>query len=511
MKNITPFSISSPGFYGLNTQDSPVDLNPGFSLTSINCVIDQYGRVGSRKGWSKVNNTNSDLATSNVTCIGEVVQNDGTRTIVNTGGAFIFKTVGSTMTTLTYGGGGAAPTISASNWQFCQINGVGIFCQRGYDPLIYDPAVSVTQFRRLNERAGTAGTVQQANTMIAAYGRAWAADTSTDKNTIWWSDVLAPHIWTTGSSGSINLIGVWPKGGDEIVTIAAHNNFLVIFGKRQTLIYSGATTPSTMVLSDSLEVGCIARDSVQSTGEDLIFLSNSGVRSLLRTIQEKSAPLRELSANVRNDLQNYITANTMANVKSVYSSVNGFYLLTVPASMLTYCFDTRGLLENGSAKTTQWNLVPYSLYQSESRKLYTGNDGLIGEYTGYLDNESSYRMSYYTTWIDFGNQIQTSILKKIMLTLIGAATQTITFKWAYDYMSNYFSENVAITGLSNVAEYGIAEYGIAEYGGGGTNVNVLSAQGSSSGRLLQLGFETLVNGSQVSFQRIDIFTLDGKL
>jgi len=49
------FSVSAPGFYGLNTQDSPLDLASGFAAIATNCVIDQYGRVGSRKGFSRVN------------------------------------------------------------------------------------------------------------------------------------------------------------------------------------------------------------------------------------------------------------------------------------------------------------------------------------------------------------------------------------------------------------------------------------------------------------------------
>ena len=49
---IETFSISAPGFFGLNTQDSPLDLASGFALVATNCVIDQYGRIGARKGWT---------------------------------------------------------------------------------------------------------------------------------------------------------------------------------------------------------------------------------------------------------------------------------------------------------------------------------------------------------------------------------------------------------------------------------------------------------------------------
>ena len=37
-------SIAAPGFYGLNTQDSSIQLSSGYALEAFNCVIDQYGR-----------------------------------------------------------------------------------------------------------------------------------------------------------------------------------------------------------------------------------------------------------------------------------------------------------------------------------------------------------------------------------------------------------------------------------------------------------------------------------
>ena len=51
------FSVQAPGFYGLNTQDSPLTLESGFAAIAVNCVIDQYGRIAARKGWDNVNTT----------------------------------------------------------------------------------------------------------------------------------------------------------------------------------------------------------------------------------------------------------------------------------------------------------------------------------------------------------------------------------------------------------------------------------------------------------------------
>jgi hypothetical protein len=386
-----------------------------------------------------------------------------------------------------------------------------MFWQRGYDPLIYDPAVSATTFRRLNEKAGTAGTVYQCNEATAAYGRVWAADTTADKQTVVFSDLLAPHVWTGGTSGSLNVGQVWPSGGDEIVALASHNNFLFIFGRFQILIYSGAGTPSTMALQDSIVgIGCIARDSVQNAGDDVVFLSDSGVRSLLRTIQEKSSPIRKLSQNVQVDMMGAVDLENTDNIKAVYSAANNFYLITLPATAVTYCFDMRSVLENGAARTSTWSLVAKSFYETKDRVLYMGNAGYLGDHTGYYDDASVYRMSYYTTWIDFGNPLQTSILKKVLVTLIGLSNQTVVFKWGYDYNSAQFSQTSTLAGVSNPSEYGTAEYGISEYSGN-VAINVMSVQGSSSGRVLQFGLEAQVGGYQIAIQRIDLFTKDGRL
>lgn len=512
MKPITPFVIQAPGFYGLNLSDSPVDLSSNFALEAYNCVIDKFGRVASRKGWTKATTTSADLGSAGVECIGELIENGGTATTLFAGNNKLFKLVTTTATELTYGGGGVAPVITANNWKFCQLNGVGIFWQTGFDPLIYDPAVSTTTYRRLNEKTGTAGTVQQCNEAISAYGRIWAADMSTDKQTVYFSDLLAPHVWSGGTSGSLNVGQIWPIGGDEIVALAAHNNKLIIFGRRQILIYTGATTPSSMTMDDSITgIGCIARDSVQNTGTDILFLSDTGVRSLLRTIQEKSAPLRDISKNVRDDLQTYIT-NEVGTIKTGYSQVNQFYLLYLPTPDLLYCFDTRGQLQDGSARVTIWpRYTAYSFYETKGRKFYIGKAGYLGEYSSYLDDTSTYRMTYYTSWVDFGNLVQRSIFKKITATVIGGPTQVVTFKWAKDYRNVYSSATATIESVGETAEYGISEYNTTSEYTSGIVVDDISAAGSGAAKVLQFGIETEINGSSISIQKIEVFTKEGKL
>ena len=493
-KPLQIFSISAPGFYGLNTQDSPLDLAAGFASIATNCVIDQYGRIGSRKGWSRVNSSSGNLGANNIGVIHELVQVDGTLTTLFAGNNKLFKLDGSNaVVELTYGGGGTAPTITASNWQCASLNGITYFFQSGY-----------------------AGTVPLGNVVTSSFGRLWVAETTTDNVTITFSDLLAGHVWTGGTSGTLDVSRVWPNGSDQIMGLSAHNGFLIIFGKRQILIYSGATTPSTMALSDTIgDIGCLSRDSIATTGSDIIFLSNSGVRSLLRTIQEKSAPLRDLSKNVRNDLMTNVYSEVLGNVKGVYSESNGFYLLNLPVTKVTYVFDTKAQLQDGSARVTMWDSIePTSFYSKRNGDLLIGKNGYVGKYGTYLDHASSYRMQYFTNYADLGNISITSIVKKISVVVIGGSNQGFVIKWGYDFSGQYYSTTLNIP-VTTVAEYGIAEYGAngspVAYYSAGIQLSTLVGQASGFGKVVQTGYEVQINGAPISIQKIEIQAKDGKM
>jgi hypothetical protein len=510
------FSISAPGFYGLNTQDSPLDLAAGFALTANNCILDQYGRMGARKGWTKVNTSSGNLGANDVGVIHELVRTDGSVTTLFAGNNKLFKLSGTTVTELTYGGGGTAPSISANNWHCASLNGITYFFQTGHDPLIYDPAVSITTYRRVSEKTGYAGTVPQGNICISAYGRLWIAGSATDKTTLTFSDLIAGHVYTGGTSGTLNVNNVWANGADEITGLAAHNGFLFIFGKRQILVYQGATTPSTMSLYDTVVgIGCQWRDSIQSTNTDVVFLSNSGVRSVLRTIQEKSAPFRDLSKNVRNDLMQLVAGESPSNIKAVYSEVDAFYMLTFPTAGQVYVFDTRNVMQDGSSRATTWTQIkPTSMYALRNGDLLIGKNGYIGKYSGYLDDTATYRMSYYTNHADLGDVTITSIIKRISIVVIGGSNQIITIKWGYDFSENYLSQNVSVP-TQGISEYGIAEYGangvpVAQYAGG-IVIQTLFSQATGSGKVVQTGYEAEVNGYELSIQKIEILAKHGRI
>ena len=607
-KPLQPIAIVNPGFYGLNNQESGVALNPAFTISTFNSVIDKSGRIAARKGWTY--RTSSGGTSSSPRMMFEFDNFDGTTTILSAGNNKLFSGE-TTMTELavknTTNTGNQTVTITADNWQFAQAqfeaglnrSAHGYLVQKSHPALIYHKlpstgsgaevtvtsnasgkitGVSVTTagsgyavnddctvtggtgtgaeftvttvdgsggvtgvsikeqgdaytnsdvltlvdtdyhshengygYQRFGDvgvlPAGYTVSTFQPNCVLGAFGRTWFANIGEDKLTVYYSVFLDPSDLSGTGSGAINLEKV-VSGNDEIVALVEHNNFLVIFCRNNIVIYNNASDIDNLTLSDTIVgIGCIARDSIQNIGTDLIFLSNSGLRSLGRTIQEKSAPVRDLSKNVRDDFISLINIENKDNLKSVYFEPEAFYLLRTAA--FVYCFDLRVFLEDGSSRTTIWDTItPLSFLATKDRRLLIGKENGIALYGGFSDNGTPYTFTYYTPYLDFGNPSVSKILKKIIVTIVGASNTTFNTKWAFDYESSYQSiQDVTLTSV--ISEYGISEYNVGEYSSSILIDQVKNAL-SGSGNVVQIGVEALIDGASFSIQKVDLFAVLGR-
>ena len=505
LQNIT---VAAPGFAGLNTQDSPIGLGPSFAAVADNCVIDKLGRVGARKGWEAVSTNGSSVLGSSrgIETVYEYIDNSGDKVILSAGNNKVFKGT-TTLTDITPSG----YTPTANNWKIVTLNNHVYMFQRGHEPLIGTDDSGSFVLEAMSDHSHSTGTAPQGNEVLAAYGKLWVADVTGNKHTVYWSDTLNGHAWSGGATGSLDVTLVWPTGFDEIVSLAAHNGFLIIFGRKSILVYSGASSPASMTLTDTIEgVGCIARDSVQHTGTDIIFLSESGVRSFGRTVQEKSMPMRDISKNVRSDLLSLVL-NSTNPIKSLYSAEEAFYLLSIPDSNTVYCFDMRRQLEDGSNRVTTWSSIkPLSLALLDDNSIYIGLSSGVVKYSGYLDGTEKYQMRYFSNPLDFGNTSNLKFLKKFNVTIIGGQSTEAILNWGYDYTANYTKQALVFTSSATLAEYGIAEYNIAQYASSGT-INTPKVNTSGSGEVVTIGIESEINGVPFSIQKIDIHALLGRL
>lgn len=503
-QELKSINLVAPGFKGINTEDSPLSQDPSFAEVADNAVIDKRGRIAARKGYNVTTTNKTELGSDNLSAIKEFRDDAGNTKIFSVGNNKIL----SGTTTLADETPGSY-TITADDWKMVNFNDKIYFFQRAYEPLVYDNAGgSVIKLSTVSGAAGVASTMY-GNEVLAAYGRLWTADFATDKSTVYWSDLLIGHDWSGGTSGSIDIAKVWPDGHDEIVALAAHNNLLIIFGKRSIVVYSGADAPATMALSDTISgVGCVGRDTVQYTGVDVIFLSQTGLRSFGRTIQEKSMPISSLSGTITTDIIQLINeANEV--YKSVYYPEANFYLLTFTNQNMTYCFDIRGTLENGSYRVTRWPGTSFTCYErKDNGDLLIGSAQGIGQYTGFQDNGSSYSFKYFSPELSFGDPSKLKFLKKIRPTVVGGSGLDILLKWDYDFGSSYNTSIITLKDQAK-AEFGIDEYTVGQYSDGIlTSKDAVNTNGS--GGTLSIGMETSINGNELSIQEINVLALVGK-
>lgn len=647
MKQLESFSIGAPGFYGLNSQDSGVSIDPGFATVANNLVVDKFGRLAARKGW--VNKSRPSIATvdninkSNLVSYYGSSSNPAGSTIIggeslpnswwhetnvgnwtpqdpryyrkrrdfdgnsfndpelNALSYYLYAYLngapsgsGTPLSTLqrqwiesyviqplltSYNNNGsfgsliidpifsgepirflaehvdaddvvtflsganneikeggvdtfftditpAGYTINDNDWSACNLLGISLLFQRGYEPLVYDNVATtvlqpITDY--LNTEKGIT-TVQNYGSnypvsAITAYGRIW----SFTDDTIFWSTDIADSAFPCfcgGTSGSLNIASVLPKNVDKITGLAIHNDLLIIFCARNIVIYQGAINPigSSFSLYDVITgVGCSTHKSIQNVGNDLIFLSDTGIRSLGRLITEKSLPLRELTTNISNALLADVTQEaalydgTLDHVCSVYSEKEGFYLLSLPALGFVYCLDTRKALPDGTAKITKWvDFSCYSLLRTRDRRILLGEIDVIGLYDGYSDNGENYTVSLLSSYNSLQSPSTLKMLKKLKAFIIGGSGQTFFLKAVTDFGKEDISIPVSLESTSVVSEFNVAEYNLGEYSGASNDIQIKAEPFYGSGSIVQLGFDADISNQPFSVQKMDLLYKTGR-
>ena len=495
-------NLVAPAFKGVNTEDSPIAQDPSYADIADNAIIDKRGRIAARKGVAVVTTNKTALGADHIHKI-HYFYDDAGNEVVFTAGNNKIMTGTTTLTDATPG----SYTITANNWKIVNFNDKAYFFQRGYDPLVYDNATGLRTFTVAN--GGATSATLKCHEALAAYGRLFIVDNATDTQTIYWSDLLDGSDFSGGSSGSIDVSKAWPDGYDEVRALAAHNDLLIVFGKHSIIVYSGASSPASMAIADTIAgVGCICRNSVQHIGTDVLFMSNSGLRSLGRTIQEKSLPISDLSLNIKTELISVIDSRSEPTA-SVYSPENSFYLIAFPGQSTVYCFDLKGRLENNSYRVTRWPSVGHKCFERKTDgTLFIGTSDGIGTYSGYNDNTATYRFRYYSPGLTFGEPAKIKLLKKVRPTIVGASGATVFMKWAYDFSTSFKTYNFNV-GSGTPAFYGVDEFNIGEFTGGELTTKS-SVSGTGNGSVITIGMEADINGFALSLQEINVLALIGK-
>ena len=365
---------------------------------------------------------------------------------------------------------------------------------------------------------------------MGVYGRLWCGGVTESKDVVFWSNLLDGDDWVNGDAGILDLSKIW--GTDEVVAIAPFYGQLIIFGKNNIAIYDSPTAVNSLALNEVISgIGCVSRDSVQAIGDDLVFLSSTGLRSLLRTAEKDKVPLTDLTVNIKDTIIRNIGQST--NVKSVYVENEGIYIMSFVDLNINYVYDFKHTTPQSTPRITTWTFdndrEPASMINTE---LYSGllvgqKDGSIAGYEGYFDTDMSFVSSAVvftnsgitadvsSVWISMGETVTASILKKIILVLEGGSGAVLGLRWYKDYSINsssttQISLSPATSGTAALYGNATSLYGTSKY----TPIYGLREYQSAltgSAKNLKLNMSIVSNGFDTSIQDLSLISLQGKI
>jgi hypothetical protein len=518
------------GVNGLNTQHNPATLDTTWLTSANNIMLRESGRISFRKGL-KQKVVPSGTAIASIT----EHKDQGTNKIFASHGTSIY-TIDFTSPNTAFPSSGADVKHTVANstgaWQFVNFNGRLNCFHAGIVPQRYDGALgSGSKWAAFNNSTKPAGvTTFDPSCGMGFYGRMYVGGVTEEKDVIYYSVLLDSDDFTGSGSGLIDLKKVW--GTDEIVHIAPFFGKLVIFGKNNIVIYDNPADIANATLDEVISgIGLVNRDTVQAVGDDLVFLSDTGLRSLSRTTEKDKLPLTDYSINIKDTLIRHISQST--NAKSVYIENEGVYILSFVDKNITYAFDFKHFTPNKVPRITTWTFdndrEPASLAYTV---LYSGllvgqKDGSIAGYEGYHDidlawvnsaasyTNASYASDISSIWLNLGQGVQASLLKRMILVLEGGSGATLGLKWYKDFSpepspTTAISLNPVTTGTvalwgASTSLYGDVKftpiYGLNEY----------KTPLTGSAKHLKLNLSITSNGYDASIQDLTLLHKEGKI
>ena len=406
---------------------------------------------------------------------------------------------------------------SGNDWQFVNFNDKVIGARTSNTMIAY------TGSSNFADISAASGTVPDGNIVHSAFGRLWAqkADTTVSINIIAYCALLDETHWSTGA-GEINILGTAgavATGYDELVAISSFDGYLVAFLRDSIVIYDSPEAPGSLVIEQIIQgIGCIARDSVQQVGNDVYFLSDTGIRSLKQVIfSADRVEMKEVTKLVRKELVSDMNSPTgnLAKIRAAYNPEEGQYWIKAPGGHI-WVINNHNLIDSEEPRITKYIDTDWYSFVYFEGDTFIGHKGCIGKYTGYTDADTSNSpptsKTYSCRWSSIYSDFDTSklkILKNIGITVIGASGQQVTLDWDMDHSTSTGSRQLTIPGAGSLSEWNVAEWNVGVWAGS-VSLKKLRTSASRIGRTVSVGISFVSNGNAISVEQLSLFAKLGR-
>jgi hypothetical protein len=264
----------------------------------------------------------------------------------------------------------------------------------------------------------------------------------------------------------------------EITGLEVFREQLFAFTETSIYVVSGSTVADWLVRPVTQDIGCVARDTVQEIGGDVIFLSADGLRLLSATERNNDFGLGVISKPIQSELTELIIVNTsftsiIIRPKSQYRLLgyNTDYSDDAARGVIMTQYSGQGGAEIAWAETRGINAyVSYSAYVGAVEYIFFANDdGYVYrlEQANTFDGENI-PATFTTPYLPINDPEVRKTVYKAALYIDPDGSFDMDMTTLFDF-NELGIVQPGTTEFNNTTQtvsfYGRSEYGTAQYGG----------------------------------------------
>jgi len=246
--------------------------------------------------------------------------------------------------------------------------------------------------------------------IVNAENRLFGVGSGVHRNTLYASDLLDPSVWDLTNSIVVN-----GDDGDQITAVVPYyRNRLIVFKKRRVFqvdIPNDATSGADWIVSIiSNNTGCVATGTAVQVSSDILFLSDNGIRSLVRSVADDFSSVGIPISEVVKDVIQSINTDAIRVATAIY--YDNRYFLAIPTgandyndTLLVYNTALQAFEGTWSPQVMQFTLTNFN--QEGSRAMFKKTNGIIERYAGYKSPAGTTSSDYKDAGADYNSYVRT--------------------------------------------------------------------------------------------------------